>query len=131
MRKLGWQQWVLLATFLLALLVTGLFAVRTVRRAVYWRNHRDEPIRAWMNVHYVAHSYRVPPHVLYKAIGLPLGPPPDKRPLREIARAQNRPVEALIAELQDAIVHARPPYPPPSPPPLPHEDSSHGSTPPP
>jgi hypothetical protein len=126
MRKLGWRQWVLLALFLLALLVTALFGVRTVRRAVYWRNHRDEPIRAWMNVHYVAHSYRVPPHVLYKAIGLPPGPP-DRRPLREIARAQNRSVEDLIAELQDAIVHSRPPYPPPPPD---EGKPPHGSTPP-
>jgi hypothetical protein len=124
MRKLGWHQWLLLATFLAALLVTGLFGVRTVRRAVYWHNHRDEPIRAWMSVRYVAHSYRVPPHVLYEAVGLPPGPP-DRRPLREIARAQNRPVEVLISELQDAIVHASPPYPPPSPPPPPH-----GGTPP-
>ncbi|MDT5156165.1 MAG: hypothetical protein QOH51_522 [Acidobacteriota bacterium] len=126
MRKLGWRQWVLLATFLVALLFTVLFGVRTVRRAVYWRNHRDEPIRAWMNVHYVAHSYRVPPHVLDRAIGLPPGPP-DRRPLRDIALAQNRPVEALISELQEAIVHSRPPYPPPPPP---DEGPPNGSTPP-
>ncbi|HKC64568.1 MAG TPA: hypothetical protein VKB86_13085 [Pyrinomonadaceae bacterium] len=116
MRKLGWRQWLVVALFLVAVVVTSLLMVRAVRRAVYWRFHRDEPIRAWMSVPYVAHSYRVPPHVLYKAIGLPENRR-DKRPLREIAREQNRPVEILITELQDAITHSRPPYPSPSPPP--------------
>ncbi len=116
MRKLGWRQWLVVALFLVAVVVTSLLMVRAVRRAVYWRFHRDEPIRAWMSVPYVAHSYRVPPHVLYKAIGLPEDRR-DKRPLREIAREQNRPVEILITELQDAITHSRPPYPTPSPPP--------------
>lgn len=115
MRKLGWRQWLVVALFLVAVVVTSLLMVRAVRRAVYWRFHRDEPIRAWMSVPYVAHSYRVPPHVLYKAIGLPQDKR-DKRPLREIAREQNRPVETLITELQDAIVQTRPPYPTPSPP---------------
>jgi len=115
LKNFKWQQWLALALFIIAVAATGFFAVKTVRRAVYWRNHRDETIRPWMSVRYVSRSYRVPPHVLYKAIGLP----PlahDRRPLREIAREQNRPVETLIAELQDAIVHARPPYPPPPPP---------------
>ena len=104
----------LLAVFLLAVLVTGLFAVRAVRRAAYWRTHRDEPIRSWMSVRYVARSYRVPPHVLYEAIGVQ---PElhDRRPLREIAREQNRPVEALINELQDAIKGFRAHAPPPPP----------------
>lgn len=118
MRKLGWHQWLLLLLFLLALAVTGLFAVRTVRRAIYWRYHRDEVIRPWMPVPYVARSYRVPPHVLYQAIGLePI--PHDRRPLRQIAGEQNRPVEALINELQTAVIQFRASPPPP-----------HGGTPP-
>jgi hypothetical protein len=122
MRKLGWHQWLVLLLFLTALVVTGLFGVRTVRRAVYWRTHRDEPVRPWMSVSYVSRSFRVPPHVLYQAIGVsPV--PHDRRPLRELAREQNRPVEELISELQNAIVQARshppPPeqFPPPPPPP--------------
>ena len=116
MKNLRWHQWLVLLVFVLAVVVTGFFAVSTVRRAIYWSNHRDEPIRPWMSVRYVSRSYRVPPHVLYQAIGLaPVAH--DRRPLREIAREQNRPVETLIAELQDAIIHARPPYPPPPPPP--------------
>ena len=110
MRKLGSRQRLLLLLFLAALIITGLFGVRTVRRAIYWRYHRDEPIRSWMSVRYVARSYRVPPHILYQAIGVePV--PHDRRPLREIAREQNRSVETIISELEAAIrgFRARPP----------------------
>lgn len=103
--------------FVLALAFTAFHAFRTVRDAIYWRQHRDEPIEGWMNVGFVAHSYHVPPHVLLMAIGLPPGPPPDKRPLRLIAEAQGRSLDQLEAALLNAIVHARPPFPPPPPPP--------------
>jgi hypothetical protein len=113
MKKLGWHQWLLLAIFLLAIVVTGFFAVRTVRRAIYWQAHRDEPIRPWMSVRYVSRSYRVPPELLYRAINLePV--PHDRRPLREIAREQKRPVETLIIELQEAIKSFRAHGPPAS-----------------
>lgn len=114
MKKLGWHQWLLLALFLVALFVTALFAVRAVRRARYWQTHRDAPIRPWMSVRYVARSYRVPPSVLYEAIKVqPI--PGDRSPLREIARQQNRPVEALISELQEAIKGFRAHAPPSGP----------------
>src|SRR5437763_2833980 len=114
MRRLGWRQWLVVALFLVAVVVTSLLMVRAVRRAAYWRSHRDVPIRAWMSVPYVAHSYRVPPHVLYEALGLRPVPPPDKRPLRVIAREQNRTVGELISELQDAIARERDAHQPPS-----------------
>lgn len=115
MKKLSGRQWLVLLAFVLAVSLTGLFAVRTVRRAVYWHHHQDEPIRPWMNLGYIAHSYRVPPWVLSEALGLP--PKPDRRPIRVIAREQNRSVAEVTTILQNAIVHARPPYPPPGPPP--------------
>ncbi len=98
--------------FLLALGFTGLHAVRTIRDAIYWQYHQDEPIHGWMTAGYVAHSYHVPPHILYQALGLP-HKPPDKRPLREIAKSQNRSMDETRTILQDVITHARPPYPPP------------------
>lgn len=116
MKNLNWRQWAVALTFLVFLSVGVFFVVRAVRPAIYWHYHQDEPIRPWMNVGYVAHSYHVPPHVLYQALGLPHRPP-DKRPIRDIARAQNRSVDEVIAVLMDAIVHARPPYPPTTPPP--------------
>jgi hypothetical protein len=118
MKNLRGRQWLVLLAFVLVVSATGLFAVRTVRRTIYWRFHHDEPIRPWMTIGYIAHSYRVPPWVLRQALGLPSKTSgPDKRPIREIAREQNRSVDEVIAILQDAIVHARPPYPPPGPPP--------------
>lgn len=123
MKRLGWRRWLILIAFLLAASFAGLFAVRTVRHALYWSRHRDEVIRPWMSVPYVARSYRVPPHVLYGAINLdPV--PHDRRPLREIALEQSRSVEALAATLQSTIVEFRAHperYPPPPPPPPPHE----------
>jgi hypothetical protein len=113
MRRLGWQQWLVLGLFLAALGVAGLFGVRAFRRAAYWRAHRDVVIRPWMSVPYVAHSYRVPPRVLYEALGLKPQPPPDRRPLRLIAREQNRPVEELVGALQEAIAREREAHPPP------------------
>ncbi len=107
---------VVAVAFLLSVSVAVFFVVRAVRPAIYWHYHQDEPIRGWMTVGYVAHSYHVPPHVLYQALGLPHRPP-DRRPLREIAKAQNRSLDEIRTVLLDAIVHARPPYPPPSPPP--------------
>jgi hypothetical protein len=107
-RTFSWQQWLVALLFLLVLGFTGLYAVRTTRQ--------DEPIRGWMTVGYVARSYRVPSYILYQALGLPHRPP-DKRPLFKIAKSQKRSMNEMRAILQDAIVHARPPYPPPPAPP--------------
>jgi hypothetical protein len=110
------RKWLAFA-FAAALAFTGFHVFHVVRDALYWNQHRDEPIEGWMSVGFVAHSYHVPPHILFMAIGLPPGPPPDKRPLATIARAQGRSIDQIRAALQYAIIHARPPYPPPPPPP--------------
>jgi hypothetical protein len=99
-------------------LLTGLFAVRTVRRAMYWRAHREEVIRPWMSIPYIAHSYRVPRHVLYQALGIP-SQPHDRRPLKQIAREQNRSVDEVISAVQDAITRERANHPTAAPPPEP------------
>lgn len=112
----NWGQRLVLAAFIFFIGFTLHHAFYFVRDAIYWRYHRDEQIQGWMDVGYVAHSYNVPPHVLFIALGLP-HKPPDRRPLSEIARAQNRSMDEVRSILQDAIVHARPPYPPPPPPP--------------
>src|SRR5689334_14733787 len=102
MKQLGRKQWFVIAVLALVLLVTGLFAVRTVRRAVYWRLHRDEVIRPWMSLPYIAHSYRVPPQVLYEALRIsPVAH--DRRPIKELAREQKVSTEQLISTLQAAI----------------------------
>jgi hypothetical protein len=117
MARFGWKQWLALSALVLVLLVTGLFAVRTVRRAIYWRLHRDEAIRPWMSIPYVAHSYRLPPHILYDALGIPPHPPHDRRPIKQIAKEQNRSVEEIVGTLQSAIARERMAHPPNGPPP--------------
>lgn len=119
LKTFGWRQWLVAAAFVAVLGFTGLYAYRAVRDAIYWDYHTDEPIQSWMNVGYVAHSYHVPPHVLYSALGMPNRH--DKRPLLKIAAAQGRSLDETKAILMDAIVHVRPPYPPPPPPPPPDE----------
>ena len=120
LKGFSWQQWVVVAAFLLVLGFTGLHAFRAVRNAAYWSSHRDERIRAWMSVGYVAHSYHVPPRVLYEALGLQ-HIPRDRKPIREIAREQHRSVSEVIAVLQEAIVRARQPGAPPPPPSPPNQ----------
>jgi hypothetical protein len=102
-----WQHWLVAAALVLAIGFTGLHAYRAVRAAIFWSHNQDEPIQGWMTVGFVAHSYHVPPRILYEALGLPLGR--DRRPLRIIAKTQNRSLEAEKARLQTAILQARPP----------------------
>lgn len=118
MNRFGWKQWAALAALVFVILFTGLFAMRTVRRAIYWRMHRDEVIRPWMSIPYVAHSYRVPPYILYDALSI-APQPHDRRPIREIAREQNKSVDQIIALLQSAIAQERATRPPNGQPPLP------------
>src|SRR5438445_13770701 len=106
MKRFGRTQWLVTLALVLVLALTGLFAVRTVRRAIYWSFHRDEAIRPWMSVPYVAHSYRVPPQVLYEALGIP-PQSHDRRPIKEIAREQNISLEQLITTLQETIARER------------------------
>lgn len=107
----------LIAALVGALSFTGYHIARLTYDAIYWSQHRDEPIQRWMTLGYVAHSYHVPPHVLHQALGLP--PRPDRRPIGRIAGDSGMSVDTIEAKLTDAIVHARPPYPPPGPPPAP------------
>ncbi len=106
----------MIGALVLVLFVTGLFSVRTVRRAFYWRIHHDEVIRPWMSLPYVAHSYRVPPRILYEALKIE-HPPHDRRPIRKIAQQQNRSVDEVIKILLEAITRARQHPPPNAPPP--------------
>jgi hypothetical protein len=121
-RRFRWRQWFLVLGFVLSLVIIVVFAIRSVRQAPHLRV--DEPIRPWMTVPYIAHSYRVPSYVLYQTLGIS-AQRLDKRPISVIARLQNRSVESVIAALKDAITRARPPY--PTPPPLPPEPTRSAS----
>jgi hypothetical protein len=107
-----WHLWrqrpVLTSAFLLACAVTIFFAGFTVYRAVYWANHREEPVRAWMTVGYVGRSWGLDPRELDAVAGLPLpevrGHPPT---LADIARDRGVPVAEVIADVEAAIATLR------------------------
>jgi hypothetical protein len=102
--RVSWQEWLLLLGFVLSIAVAGVFLARALH--VARTMHADEPIRPWMTIPYVARSYRVPAATLYQALGTEPRTH-DRRPLSAIARAQHRPVEEVIAELQAAIKRER------------------------
>lgn len=49
-RTMPWPRRLLALAFLLALGFTGVYVVRTVADAIYWNEHRDEPIEGWMPI---------------------------------------------------------------------------------
>jgi hypothetical protein len=107
------RNWLIAAGLVLAMLATGIFATRLLRRF----NDRPtyEPVAAWMSVPHVARAYGVPrPQIgeLYAAINEPapeLGPgkPPDRRPIGEIANSAGKDSAALVQALQ-TYLDARP-----------------------
>ncbi len=98
---------------MVALVITGLFAMRLGRRVVDFRRAEAPPIAGWMTMHYVARAYGVPPPVLYKALDV-AGDREDRRPLEVIAREKGQPVDVIIADLKAAIeqFYVAPPQPP-------------------
>ncbi|HEX4276669.1 MAG TPA: hypothetical protein VHZ74_15025 [Bryobacteraceae bacterium] len=95
---------VLTVAFVLAIAVTFFFGYRAGRiaRRVRWQN---EPIRSWMSVPFVAHTHHVREDVLFDALHMQPAPG-DRRPIRDIARAEKRPVADVIADIEDAIENA-------------------------
>lgn len=112
LKKLRRWQWFVLAVFLFTVGFTAFYGYRTYQRAVYWREHRDQPIAGWMWIGFVANSYKVPAPELNKAIGLP-PEQRDRRPLNQIAEEQDRTFEELKTELEGAIAGFRATHPPP------------------
>jgi hypothetical protein len=114
--KFNRAQKLILAVFLIALIFTGYQIFRTVRDTMEWRRQRSESsnrnIQGWMRINYAARANGVAPSLLYKALGLPEDPP-DRRPLVEIARSQNRSMDEIRIILDRAIVeeHLKTPTP--------------------
>jgi len=102
----SWQRPLVLgAALVLTIAGTFVFGYRAGRHArrIRWEN---EPIRPWMSVPFIAHTHHVRSDILFQAIGLPQHPPHDRRPVRQIARAENRPVADVIRDLENAIAKA-------------------------
>lgn len=101
-----WQQSLALGlAFLAAVSLLFIFGYRAVRHARYLRSE-EQPIHAWMSVPFVAHTHHVPKEILFAAIGVEPRER-DRRPIRAIARQQNRPVAEVIRDLENAIVRQR------------------------
>jgi hypothetical protein len=94
----------LTSAFLLACVLTVVFAVRFVGHTVYWANHRDEAVRPWMTVGYVARSWGLDGREIDALAGLPL-PEVKGHPqtLAEIAADRGVPVAEVIAEVESAV----------------------------
>lgn len=104
------QQLLLLGALGLALFVTLFFGLRAFRR--FDQPPTDEPIRDWMSIPYIAHSYRVPPPVLWAALAPPPDLPPSRRPIRRLADELNLTTAEVIARLETAIADERAKHPP-------------------
>lgn len=99
---------VLTSAFLLACGVTLFFAGRIAVQTVYWANHRDEEVRPWMTVGYVARSWGLNGREIDAAAGLPT-PEVKGHPqtLKEIAADRGVPVSDVIAEVEAAVAKLR------------------------
>jgi len=109
-RKFRWQQWLIVLGLALSLALMVFFTVRAMHFLAPQR--RDEPIRPWMTIPYIAKSNKIPEYVFYQALGI-ARIPHDRRPLMQIAREQKRPIQDVIKVIETTIVHSRPPYPTP------------------
>ena len=95
----------LTVAFVFAIAIVFVFGYRAGRHAhlMHWAN---SPVRAWMSVPFIAHTHHVRPDALFQAIGVKPHPH-DRRPLRRIAREENRPVEDLLREIDRVIASTR------------------------
>ena len=95
-----------LRLLLIALAVLGgvlavMFAVRLFMGVMVWQADPARPIEGWMTPRYLVRFYDLPPETLAQTLRLPQGSAP-RMTLDQIARAQDRPLADLIAEL-DAL----------------------------
>jgi len=69
---------------------------------MHWRNEKIQP---WMSVPFVAHLHHTREDLLFRAIRVDPNPR-DRRPIRDIARAEKLPVSELIRDIEKAIQDA-------------------------
>ena len=99
---------VLTSAFLLACAVTLFFAGRFAVYTVYWANHREMPVQAWMTVGYVARSWGLDGREIDALAGLPLPEVKGRpQPLSEIAADRGVPVTEVIADVEAALATLR------------------------
>lgn len=119
MRALFHRHPILSSALALSVALTLFFAVRFVVGAVYWSQHRDEPIRGWMTVGYISKSWDVNPRAVDAEADFP---PPEGHPmtLDQIARMRGIPVDQVIDQAQAAVAKLKS---------EPHGEKDHGNDP--
>lgn len=102
MRGLFRRHPVLTSALALSLALTLFFAGRFFVGAVYWAQHRQEPISGWMTVGYIGRSWQLDPREIDRVAGFP---PPQGHPLtlEEIARQRGIAVAEVIAQAEAAV----------------------------
>ncbi len=107
--RILWQrQPIVLSAFIIAAAFALFFAVRAVSGAIYWANHRDEPVKGWMTPMYVDHSWGLPRATIGQALGLTKPEPGQKlQNLRELARARGISEAEMIALVEAAVAKAQ------------------------
>lgn len=97
---------VVLSVLAVSLVLSLFFATRLVVGAVYWSQHRAEPVRPWMTVGYVGKSWQLDPREIDRLAGLPF---PQGHPLtlEDIALQRGVPVSEIIARVEAAIADLR------------------------
>ena len=120
----SFQKGLLIGILLLGVLAAGFFGTRAVRSFMRLRAGPPpgaadvQAIRGWMTVPYVAHTYHVPPEMLYAAVGVP-PQGNDRKSLSELNRLTAPGQQGVVIErVREAILKFQQPAPPqpPSPP---------------
>lgn len=96
----------LVGAFVLAVLVTGFFAVRLVFFSIYWADpsHSDQHIEGWMTARYVALSWDLPPEVVAEALHMTSGLGEGRRlTLEQIAARDGISLSEIEASIYSAI----------------------------
>ncbi|TGD64004.1 hypothetical protein EYC08_11255 [Tabrizicola sp. WMC-M-20] len=96
---------VLATLFVLALILTLVFAGRFVAQVVYWSDpaRQEQEVEGWMTLRYIARSWQLPPRDLYEAAGLPGPTRGQPMTLEQLAVDRGMPLDALIAEVEAGI----------------------------
>lgn len=86
--------------------LTLVFSVRFVVGVVYWTVNSEAPVRPWMTVGYVGHSWHLDPRAIDEAAGLPK-PEGEPLTLQEIADRRGVPVATVIGAVEAAVARLR------------------------
>lgn len=95
---------ILTTAFALSTALALFLLVRAVFSFVCWQSHQNEPIRPWMTVGYIDNSWGLTPDTLDMAAEFPEPRKGQPLTLTEIAQIENVSVEAVISQVEAALV---------------------------